>query len=205
MSDAAIAALVALGFGVMLVRRRSHATLLVAVQAMLLGVVALSLAGDRPTAFLVAAIILLTRAVALPALLVFTRRRTPEPYLVTPATTVVARLLVATVVALVAVAAIPPLGLGDPAAEHGATALLCLGIAIVVMRRPALLQVLGILVAENGVYLLAVSVPGGLPSLIELGVLFDLVLVVTVAAAFTHKIHVEVGTGDTDLLRGLRD
>jgi hydrogenase-4 component E len=205
MSDPAIAVLVVLGFGVMLVRRRSLATLLVAAQAVLLGVAALSLAGDRPTAFLVAAIILLTRAVALPALLAFTRRRTPEPYLVTPATTVVVRLLVATMVAFVAVAATPPLGLGDPPAEHGAIALLCLGIAIVVMRRPALLQVLGILVAENGVYLLAISVPGGLPSVIELGVLFDLVLVVTVAAAFTHKIHAEVGTGDTDLLRGLRD
>ena len=45
MSDAAIAALVVLGFGVMLVRRRSLATLLVAAQAMLLGVAALSLAG----------------------------------------------------------------------------------------------------------------------------------------------------------------
>ena len=55
------------------------------------------------------------------------------------------------------------------------------------MRRPALLQVLGILVAENGVYLLAISVPGGLPFVIELGVLFDLVLVVTVAAAFTQQ------------------
>ena len=80
-----------------------------------------------------------------------------------------------------------------------------LGIAIVIMRRPALMQVLGILVAENGVYLLAISVPGGMPFAIELGVLFDLALIITVAAAFTQKIHGEVGTGDTDLLRGLRD
>lgn len=205
MGDPAIAVLVGLGFGVMLVRRRSVATLLVAVQAMLLGVAALSLAGDRPAGFLVAAVILLTRALALPALLAFTRRRTPEPYLVTPATTVLVRLLVAAVVVLVAVASIPPLGLGDVAAEQGAVALLSLGIAIVVMRRPAILQVLGIVVAENGIYLLAISVPGGLPFVIELGALFDLVLVVTVAAAFTRKIHAEVGTGDTDLLRGLRD
>jgi hydrogenase-4 component E len=197
--------LVVLAFGVMLVRRRSLATLLVAAQALLLGGVALSLAGDRPTEFLVAAVILAVRAVALPALLVFTRRRTPEPYLVVPATTVTIRLLVAAVVTVVAVASIPPLGLGDRAAEHGAVALLSLGIAIVVMRRPALLQVLGILVAENGIYLLAISVPGGLPFVIELGVLFDLVLIVTVAAAFTQKIHGEVGSGDTDLLRGLRD
>ncbi len=205
MSPAAITVLVVLAFGVMLVRRRSHATLLVAAQALLLGVAALALAGDRPTAFLVAASILLVRAVALPALLVFTRRRTPEPYLVVPATTVTVRLVVAAAVALAADTAIPPLGLGDRAAEHGAVALLSLGIAIVVMRRPAVLQVLGILVAENGIYLLAISVPGGLPFIIELGVLFDLVLVVTVAAAFTQKIHGEVGSGDTDLLRGLRD
>lgn len=205
MSPAAITALVALAFGVMLVRRRSLATLLVAAQALLLGVAALSLAGDRPTEFLVAAAILAVRAVALPALLVFTRRRTPEPYLVVPATTITVRLVVAAAVALVAVAAIPPLGLGDQPAEHGAVVLLSLGIAIVVMRRPAILQLLGILVAENGIYLLAISVPGGLPLIIELGVLFDLVLVVTVAAAFTQKIHGEVGSGDTDLLRELRD
>ena len=205
MSPAAITALVVFGFGVMLVRRRSLATSLVAGQAVLLGVAALSLAGGRTTEFLVAAVILLVRAVALPALLAFTRRRTPEPYLVVPATTIVVRLLIAAVVALVAVAAIPPLGLGDPAAEHGAVALLSLGIAIVVMRRPALFQVLGIIVAENGIYLLAISVSGGLPFVVELGVLFDLVLVVTVATAFSQKIHAEVGTGDTDLLRVLRD
>ena len=204
MSDPTVVALVALGFGVMLVRRRSLATLLVAAQALLLGVAALSLAADH-RGFLVAGVILLVRAVALPALLALTRQRTPEPGLVTPATTVVVRLLVATVVALVAVASIPPLGLGDPDAERGAIALLLLGISIVVMRRPALLQVLGVIVAENGVYLLAISVPGGLPFAIELGVLFDLALIVTVAAAFTQKIHGEVGTGDTDLLRELRD
>lgn len=204
MSPATLVALVALGLGVVLVRRRSLATLLVAVQALLLGVAALSLAGDG-AGLLVAGVVLLVRALALPALLTLARRRTPEPGLVVPATTVGARLLVATAVALVAMAAIPPLGLGDRAVEHTAVALLSLGIATVVMRRPALLQALGILVAENGVYLLAISVPGGLPLVIELGVLFDLTLVITVAAAFTQKIRSEVGSGDTDLLRGLRD
>lgn len=204
MSTGTIAALVALGFGVMLVRRRSFATWLLTAQSLLLGIAALTLA-DEGSGLLVAGVILVVRAVALPALLALTRRRTPEPSPVAPATTVVVRLLVATVVCLVAVASVPPLGLGDAAAEHGAVALLCLGIAIVIMRRPALVQVLGILVAENGVYLLAVSVQGGLPFAIELGVLVDLALVVTVAAAFAQKIHGEVGSGDTDLLRGLRD
>lgn len=204
MSTGTIVALVALGFGVMLVRRRSFATVLLSAQSLLLGVAALTLA-EGGSGLLVAGAILVVRACALPALLVLIRRRTPEPGPVTPATTVVVRLLVAVAVSLAAVAALPPLGLADPAAEHGAITLLCLGIAIVVMRKPALLQVLGILVAENGVYLLALSVAGGLPVVIELGVLFDLALVITVAAAFTQRIHGTLGSGDTDLLRGLRD
>jgi hydrogenase-4 membrane subunit HyfE len=75
----------------------------------------------------------------------------------------------------------------------------------VIARRPTLFQLLGLIVAENGLSLLAISVPGGLPFVIELGALFDLALVVAVAAAFTRRIHDELGTGDTELLRGLRD
>lgn len=204
MSSATIAALVVLGFGVMLVRRRSFAIWLFAAQSLLLGVVALTLT-DGGAGLAVAGAVLVVRAVALPTLLILTRRRTVEPGLVTPATTVVVRLLVAAAVSLVAVASVPPLGLGDVGAEHGSIVLLSLGIAIVAMRRPALLQLLGILVAENGVYLLAASVHGGLPFAIELGVVFDLALVVTVAAAFAAKIHGELGSGDTDLLKVLRD
>jgi len=203
-SAAVIVTLVALGFGVMLVRRRSFATWLLAAQSLLLGIAALTLA-EGGSGLAVAGAILVVRACALPALLVLARRRTPEPGPVTPATTVAVRLLAAVSVSLAAIAVVPPLGLGDAAAEHGAIALLCLGIAIVIMRRPALVQLLGILVAENGVYLLALSVEGGMPFVIELGVLFDLTLVVTVAAAFAHRIHAEVGSGDTDLLRRLRD
>ncbi len=80
-----------------------------------------------------------------------------------------------------------------------------IGIAIVIARRPLLFQLIGLIVAENGLTLLAISVPGGLSYVVELGALFDLALVVTVAAAFARKIHSELGTGDTSLLRGLRD
>lgn len=204
MSTATIVILIALGFGVMLARRRSLALWLLTAQSLLLGVAALTLA-DPGSGMVVAGAILVVRAIAMPALLALTRRRTPEPVPVTPATTVVVRLLIAAVVSLAAVASVPPLGLADAAAEHGAIVLLCLGIAIVIMRRPALVQLLGILVAENGVYLLATSVQGGIPFAIELGVVFDLALVITVAAAFAAKIHAEVGSGDTDLLKALRD
>jgi hydrogenase-4 component E len=204
-SQPAVSALVILGFGVLLARRRSLAILLLAAQALLLGGVAIGLAGESRADLVAAALILVVRGVTLPALLMAARRRTPEPGPVVPTTTVVVRLLAATALSFAAVAATPPLGLGQPAAEHGAVALLALGLAIVIMRRPALLQLLGILVAENGVYMLAIAAPGGVPFAIELGVLFDLVLIVAVAVAFSQKIYGEVGSGDTDLLRGLRD
>lgn len=203
--NAAVAALVGLGIGVIVVRRRSIATALVSLQGLVLGLAALGLEGGHGGAMAVAGAILIVRAVALPVLLVLARRRTPERALVVPTTSVATRLVLAIAVVLVAVAATPPLGLGDRVAEHGAVALLCLGIATVALRRPAILQVLGVLVAENGVYLLAIAVPGGVPAVVELGVLLDLVLVITVAVAFAGKIHERVGSGDTDLLRGLRD
>ncbi len=205
MSGATIAALVALGLVVTVVRRRSLATATVACQSLLLGIAAIMLSAGRGSEFAIAAVVLLVRAVTLPALLAYTRRRTPEPRPVPAAAPAATRLLVAVVASLAAIACVPSLGLDDRAAEQGAIALVVVGIAIVALRRPTLFQALGLLVAENGVYLLALSVPGGFPAVIELGVLFDLVVMVTVIAAFSFMIHREVGSGDTDLLRGLRD
>jgi hydrogenase-4 membrane subunit HyfE len=75
----------------------------------------------------------------------------------------------------------------------------------VVARRATLFQALGLLVAENGIALAATAVKGGLPIVIELGAVFDVILIVAVATAFHERIFGEFGTGDTSLLRGLRD
>jgi len=204
-SDALVAAILVFGIGVVVVRRRTVAIALIAAQSLALGIGALDLASGRSDEFLVASLVLLMKAAVLPVLLVVVIRRTREPRLVAPAAPALARLAGAGAVALVATALVPPLGLGDAQTEQTAVALVLVGIAIVVARRPAFMQLMGLIVAENGLSLLAVSVPGGLSYVIELGALFDLVLVVTVAAAFTQRIHLELGTGDTELLRGLRD
>jgi hydrogenase-4 component E len=205
MSGPLVAAVVALGFGVVGVRRRSVAIVLVSAQSLLLGAGALSLAGDRSVEFVVASLILVAKAGAIPALLLLTLRRTRETRLVAAAAPAFARLLACAVFALVVAATVPSLGLERDAAERGAFVLVTVGIFIVVIRRPLLFQALGLLVAENGIYLLALSAPGGMPFVIELGVLFDLTLVLTVAVGFTHRIHGEFGTGDTEYLRGLRE
>lgn len=205
MSGAIVGAILVFGLGVIVVRRRSAAIVLIACQSLALGIGSIQLASGRSHDYLVASIVLLTKATVLPVLLFAVMRRTREPRLIAPATPALVRLAAAGAIVLAVAAVVPPLGLGNARTEHTAVALVLVGIAIVVARRPAFLQLLGLIVAENGLSLLAVSVPGGLSYVVELGALFDLVLVVTVAAAFTQRIHVELGTGDTELLRGLRD
>ncbi|MDA0163739.1 hypothetical protein OM076_25945 [Solirubrobacter ginsenosidimutans] len=191
--------------GVIVVRRRSLAIVLVAAQSLTLGLIALDLAADRSSEFLVASLVLLAKAVALPVLLLLVVRHTREPRLVAAAAGPLVRLAGAAAVALLAVLLVPPLGLGGAQAEQLSVAVVVVGVSIVIARRPALFQLLGLIVAENGLSLLAISVPGGLPYVVELGALLDLGLVVAVAAAFTRRIHEELGTGDTERLRGLRD
>ncbi len=205
MNGALVDMILGLGLAVIVVRRRSVAIALLAAQSLVLGIGALSLAGGRSGDSLVAGFVLLSKAIVLPLLLYALIRRTRESGLVVAAASQLVRLVCAGAVVLCAVVVAPPLGLGDARTEHAAVALVLLGIAIVVARRPILFQLLGLIVAENGLSLLAVSVPGGLSYVVELGALFDLGLIVTVAAAFVHRIHSELGTGDTELLRGLRD
>ena len=64
---------------------------------------------------------------------------------------------------------VSPLGLADPRAAQASVALVLVGICVVVARRPVLFQLLGVIVAENGLSLLAIAVPGGLPYVIEIG------------------------------------
>jgi hydrogenase-4 component E len=194
-------AVLALGFGVVVVRRRALAISLVAAQSLALGVLALDHGGE----FFVAGFVLVVKAAAVPALLGAVRRRTPEPRLVPAAAGPLLRGAGAAAAAFLAAALLPPLGTGDVHGERAAVALVVLGMTIVVVRRQTLFQLLGLIVAESGLSLLALSVPGGLPYVIELGALLDLALVVVVASFFSRRIHGELGSGDTELLRGLRD
>jgi hydrogenase-4 component E len=204
-SSALVTVILVLGLAVTVARRRSVGIALVAAQSLALSVGAFTVASGRSTAFLVASMVLAIKAIVLPILLRALQRRTREPRLVPAARGPLSRLAAASALALLAAVAVPRISNTGLYVEHSAIALLLIGITIVATRRPALHQLLGLIVAENGCSLLAVAVPGGLSYVIEMGALFDLVLVVTVAAAFVQRIHLLLGTGDTELLRGLRD
>lgn len=205
MSEAGCWALLVLGLLALLARRRGGAVALVSAQSLALAAAAIWLAADGAPDLVPGAAALSVRAVLLGAVLgaVALRTgdaRTPEgewPPLVRVA------VAIAAIVALVAL--VPRVGLETVAAERTAIAIAAVGLTALVARRDTLLQALGLLVAENGVALAAISVEGGPPVVIELGVVVDVILVLTAAAVFHRRIVGTLGTSDVARLGRLRD
>ena len=202
MSGATIWLLVALGLGVVVVRRRSAAVGLVTAQALLLAVTAVD-GASRSDAWSAAA--LTVRALALGTLLLLVVARTREPRLLRTGIAPLVRGGLAVALALAMTWLVPAMGLASRNSERGVLALIAFGLATAATRTATLFQVLGIVLAENGLALAALELPRGSSLVIELGVAFDLTLVALVAAAFHERIFAEFGAGDDAALRSLRD
>jgi hydrogenase-4 component E len=197
-------ALVALGLGVVVVRRRSIAVGLVTLQALVLAAIALDEASGADDVGAAAALAIRGLALAALFLLVVSRTREPRPVRAGAAPLTRAGFAVAFALALTWL--VPTIGLGSRTVERAVLALVAFGIVAAAVRRATIFQVLGIVLVENGLALAALKLPGGASSLaIELGVALDLTLVAVVAVVFHERIFAEFGAGDTAALRGLRD
>lgn len=196
--------LVATGFGAVAARRPSVAAILVTSQTLLLGAGALAMAPSRSTEFAVAAALLMLKAVVVTTIVAVAISRTREARPHPGGSDLLERLGAAVILVLVVVALVPSYGLESAAAENGAAALFATGLALALLRRPTIFAVLAFLVAENGIAVAAVSVTGALPLVVELGMAFDLVLLIAVAAVFQSRILAAFGTTDTSVLRGSR-
>jgi hydrogenase-4 component E len=197
-------ACVALGLGVVVVRRRSVALALVTTQSLLLAGVAFWRTGGH-LELMPAAGGLLLRAIAIATILGIGIARTRETRPVRAGIEPMARAVIALAALLAIPALVPALGFGDPNAQRGAIALGVLGIVVALTRRATILQILGIVIAENGATLAALSASSAVPDVIELGVIFDLLLIAVVASAFHTRIFGEFGSGDSAHLRELHD
>ncbi len=166
---------------------------------------ALALTPGRSIDFLGAAFVLVLKAVLITLLLWSAMRKTREAKPVRAGIDPLARLGLTLAAVLVVNFLVPPLSGVDAVAQQASLAVICAGLATVVLRRATIIQIIGLLATENGLALAAVSIPEGAPALIELGALFDVLLVVAVALAFHDRIYRLLGTGDSALLRELRD
>jgi hydrogenase-4 component E len=78
------------------------------------------------------------------------------------------------------------------------------GLFLIVSRRKALMQVIGYLVLENGIFLFGVLTAARTPLLVELGVLLDAFVAVFVMGIAIFHINREFGSMDVDRLTALR-
>lgn len=82
--------------------------------------------------------------------------------------------------------------------------LILVGLFLIVGRKKALMQVIGYLVLENGIFLFGVITVAQTPLLVELGVLLDAFVGVFVMGIAIFHINREFGSMDVDRLTALR-
>jgi hydrogenase-4 component E len=100
---------------------------------------------------------------------------------------------------LVAVVSLPTRG-----ALPLALAVILVSLFIVVSRRLAITQIVGFLMLENGIALLALVGAYGIPLIVELGVFLDLLLGVLVMQVLVYRIHETFAAVDMDQLNRLK-
>jgi hydrogenase-4 component E len=158
--------------------------------------------------YVVAALVFLIKVIVIPRVL----RRVQghvgadlevHPYVNTPVSLLLAGLLTLLAYAI----ASPVVSLGALPARGGlplALATVFVGLLIIVSRKSALTQIIGFLILENGIALLAILATSGVPLIVELGVFLDVLLGVLVMQVFVYRIRETFDSIDVDRLKDLR-
>ena len=80
-----------------------------------------------------------------------------------------------------------------------------IGMLLIVTRRKAVLQIMGVLIIDNGIALVMFLGTSGVPLAVELGIASDVLLAVFILQVLTNRIRTKFGGTDLDQLRELRD
>jgi hydrogenase-4 component E len=164
--------------------------------------------GHEPHLYLVAGALLAVKGIALPALLRRMVQRVAADARIAPYVNTETSLLVAGLLVLFAYVLARPLMLISqlPTREAlpAAMALVFVSLFIIVSRRKAITQIIGFLMLENAIALLAAVGTGGVPLLVELGVFLDALMVFLVMQVFVYQIHATFDTVDVEQLRRLK-
>jgi hydrogenase-4 component E len=208
--DACAAAIVVLGILVVATRSIGRTIWMVAIQSALVGLAAMAVGLATGAWHLVfgGALAIAVKGVAVPLVLGSILHRSSVRHERHPLLD--QRLAVLAAIAIVFAAsaaadgipALTPLAAGR--ALPAAIAQVLTGLLIVMTRRKVLSLVVGLLVFENGIALAAFSLTYGMPFVVELGVLFDVLIAVVVAWVYARRMLDVFGTTSTDDLRSLR-
>lgn len=177
----------------------------VAAQSVLLGIAGavLATATGNIDLWIIAGITIVIKAIALPWLLfrVITRiqiRRVIEPVIPISVTLALASGIV--VLSFHLSAALGPVrqAITGHALPVG-IALILLGVLVMASRKKALTQMVGLFASENGIFFTAMAISQGMPLIIEIGVILDVVLGALVMGIILLRVRSSVDTDIADL------
>ena len=158
--------------------------------------------------YVVAGVLVALKGIAIPALLRAMQLRFGKQPQITPYVNTETSLLVAGLLVLFAyVLTRPWVAVTDLPTREGlplAMALLFVSLFIIVSRRKAITQVIGFLMLENAIALLAAVGTYGVPLLVEVGVFLDALMGFLVMQIFAYQIHDTFDTIDVEQLTRLR-
>jgi hydrogenase-4 component E len=170
-------------------------------------IVAMGFLHHSGEAFAVAGMVILVKVVAIPYALVRITRRLKVSPTVSASTTPGMSIFIAAVLILLAFVVVQPYARAfalDSEMLAAATAIVLTGGFLMVSRRKALMQVIGLLVLENGIFLAAITTTFGMPLVIEMGIFFDLLMCVLLLGLFVFRIRDNFEHVDVSRLRRLR-
>lgn len=182
-----------------------------AVQGVALAAVAalLGVHEHDPEPVLIAVLVLCLKGIVVPVLLTRIVRSGEETREVEPLVNVTASLIAGAVLTLVAYAVTRDVVALDPAPAARAlpvgVAVVLIGFFVLASRRKAVSQIVGFLLLDNGIALVAFLATTGVPLVVELGVTLDVLLVVLILQILTSRLRTRFGTMDLDKLQELRD
>lgn len=95
-------------------------------------------------------------------------------------------------------------GAGSRDALAAAVAMTLIGLLLIMTRRQAIMQIVGLITMENGIYLVGLSIAKGLPLIIEMGIFFDVLVAVVVLVILTHRLNRSGMSTDISRLKKLK-
>ncbi len=182
-----------------------------AIQSLALSLLAAAVAWftDSPHIYIVALLTIAVKVIAIPRILLYVMDRIKASREVEMLVNTPASLLISGGLAMLAYF------ITEPIIAHGSVitrnclaisiAVALIGFFIMISRRKAISQIMGLMVIENGLFLAAISTTYGMPLIVEIGVFFDILVGVLIMGVFAFQINKTFDTIDTGILRRLRD
>ena len=157
--------------------------------------------------WLVAGLVFTVKVVAIPSALLWLVGRLKTTRGVQSQMSTAQCVFVAVLMIFLSYAAVQPYVRGTGVAQDAlaaSVALILTGAFLMVSRPQALMQILGLLVLENGIFLAALTTTFGMPLVIEIGVFFDVIVGILIMGVFAFRIRDTFDHLDVSRLRRLR-